>query len=206
MIFYFICIFKLKNKQMKKLIALLGFLFLTNLTFSQNIVQENKMWNVIEWLNFGPCTTVSYRLSGDTTIGNLDYIKLYTAHDTLLNNWYLAGAMRETQKRVFFNDFENETLLYDFGLSVSDTFRSTNLGCPIELIVSATDTVTIFNGEKRQRTRFNNEEEWIQGIGSLNGLMQVGVYQCGSDMFYDLSCCHLNEEQIFKSSLYDQES
>ncbi len=188
---------------MKRLMGILGFLLLANLTFSQSIVQENKMWNVIQCLNFGPCITTSYKILGDTTIDNIAYKKLYTAHDTLLNNWYLSGAMRESQDKVFVNDFMNETMLYDFGLSVSDTFRTTISDCPIELILIQIDTVTIFNGEQRQRYIFEDHEMWIRGIGSLNGLMEVGVYQCMFDLYFDLSCCHVNEVQLYKSTVYE---
>ncbi|MCF6170809.1 MAG: T9SS type A sorting domain-containing protein [Bacteroidales bacterium] len=187
---------------MKKTIYLLGLLALTSQLTAQPLVQENKLWNVIECLNFGGCSTESFKLSGDTTIGDLSYKKLYSTFDTALNEWYLWGAMRETQGKVFHSDFENETLLYDFNLSVADTFRTTVLEppeCPIELIVSSIDTVEMENGEERQRYQFNSGEQWIKGMGSLNGLIYVGVYQCIIDQYYDLSCVHLEDELIFNN-------
>ncbi|MCF6342952.1 MAG: T9SS type A sorting domain-containing protein [Bacteroidales bacterium] len=187
---------------MKKIFVLLGLFIITNHLASQPLVQENKVWNVIECLNFGGCYTESFKLSGDTSMGDLSYKKLYRTLDTTLNEWYLWGAMREMQGRVFHSDFENETLLYDFNLSVADTFRTTVIEppeCPIELVVSSIDTVEIENGDVRQRTNFNSGEQWIKGIGSLNGLIYVGVHQCIIDQYYGLSCVHLEDELIFNN-------
>lgn len=187
---------------MKNLVLILGFIFLTNSTFSQPFIQENKVWNVIECMNFGACITISYKLTGDTIIDYHVYKKLYHTQDTTLNNWYLGGALRETQGKVYITDFEDEVLMYDFSLSVTDTFRTVNFGCPIELILNQIDTVIIFNGEQRQRYNFNGEK-WIKGIGCLYGLKQVGVYECVFDLFYDLSCCFVDEEQIFQSAFFE---
>lgn len=183
---------------------------LTFLASSQTFVQENKTWNVIECINMGGCVTETFKFMGDTTIAQTDYKKLYSSYDTTLNNWYKYGAIRENENKVYFYLYSNETevLLYDFNLNVGDTFISTHnsleyQGCPIELKVSSIDTTILENGEQRQRFNFNGAEVWISGIGSLYGLIYVDVYQCIWDMFYDLSCCHENDELIFQSPYFD---
>jgi len=184
---------------------------LTIFASSQTFLQENKTWNVVECINWSGCWTQTFKIVGDTTIGQIEYKKLYTTNDTTFSNWYKYGALRENENKVYFYLFANETeiLLYDFGLNLGDYFISTHnsleyQGCPIEMQVSLIDTVTIENGEQRQRIMFSDGEEWIAGIGSIYGLVYVGVYQCIIDMYYDLSCCHENDELIFQSSIFDE--
>ena len=196
---------------MKKIVLTSILATLTILVSSQTFIQENKTWNVVECMNWGGCGTQSFRILGDTTIGQTEYKKLYATNDTTLSSWYKYGALRENENKVYFYLFANETeaLLYDFSLNVGESFISTHnsfeyQGCPIEMEVSLIDTVTIENGEQRQRINFSDGEEWINGIGSLYGLVYVGVYQCIIDMYYNLSCCHENNELIFQSSNFDK--
>lgn len=194
---------------MKKLIIMTGLLTLTSIIYCQSFILENKTWNVVECMNFGGCGTHSFKISGDTTIGQVDYKKLYSTYDSLIN-WSIYGAMRENENQVFIYNFyhESEELLYDFKLSVGDTFSTTvntpdYNGCPIELLVTSIDTIILENGESKQRFNFTDGEQWIYGIGSLNGIVYVGVYWCIFDMYYELSCCHENDELIFQSSGFD---
>lgn len=195
---------------MKKIILTSIFATLTILVSSQTFIQENKTWNVVECMIWGGCGTQTFKIMGDTTIGQLEYKKLYATYDTTFRNWYKYGALRENENKVYFYLFANETevLLYDFGLNVGENFNSTHnsieyQGCPIEMEVSLIDTVTIENGEQQQRITFSDGEEWIAGIGSIYGLVYVGVYQCIIDMYYDLSCCHENDELIFQSPSFE---
>lgn len=195
---------------MKKLIIVIGFLALTNYIYSQSFVQENKTWNVVECINLGGCWTQTFKLQGDTAIGQYDYKKLHNTYDTTLNIWWPYGAMREVDNQIFFYLFENETevLLYDFNLNPGDTFITFHnsieyQNCPIEIEVYSIDSVYLENGELKQRFNFSDGEVWISGIGSMNGLVYVGVDQCIFDMYYGLSCCHENDELIYQSSGFD---
>lgn len=194
---------------MKKTIVVTVLMTLTFLASSQTFLQENKTWNVIECINWGGCETKSFKITGDTSIGQVDYKKLFTTYDTSLTNWNIYGAMREYENQVFIYDFylESDELLYDFNLSVGDTFStivSTEyyLECPIDIVLTSIDTVLLENNEQRQRFNFGSEQ-WISGIGSLYGLLYVDVYQCMFDLFYDLSCCHENDELIYQSPHFD---
>jgi hypothetical protein len=195
---------------MKRILLTSIFASLTILVSSQSFLQENKTWNVVECMNWGGCGTQTLRIQGDTTIGQTEYKKLFATNDTTLSNWFEYGALREHQNIVYFYLFANETevVLYDFNVNIGENFISTHnsieyQGCPIELVVSSIDTVTIENGEQRQRFIFSDGETWISGIGSLYGLVYVGVYQCIIDMYYNLSCCHENEELVFQSPSFD---
>ncbi len=195
---------------MKRIILTSIFASFTIIVSSQTFIQENKAWNVVECLNWGGCGTQTFKIMGDTTIGQREYKTLYSTNDTTLSNWFKYGAIRENENKVYFYLFANEieVLLYDFNLNVGESFISTHnsieyQGCPIEMEVSSIDTVSIENGEQRQRFNFSDGEKWITGIGSLNGLIYVGAYQCVIDMYYDLSCCHENEELVFQSPNFD---
>ncbi len=195
---------------MKKTILITALMTLTFFANSQTFIQENKTWNVVECINLGGCETQTFKIMGDTTIEQLEYKKLYVTYDTALNTWSNYGAMREIENQVFFYLYANETeeMLYDFNLAVGDTFNTIQnsmeySGCPIELVVTSIDTVTLENGEQKQRFNFADGEQWISRIGSLYGLVYVGVHQCIIDMDYDLSCCHENDELIYQSQLFD---
>jgi bifunctional DNase/RNase len=185
---------------MKKLLTLL-FVVQFHFIYSQPLVQENKTWNVAECMNFGGCGTQSFLLSGDTTIGEFVYKKLYITTDTIEPTWYLLGAMRENEDMVYYHDFTTESVFYDFNLQVGDTFSTVQNfygDCYVEMEVEKIDTVTLFNGEERERITFKYfADEWIKGIGSVNGLVYVNYWSCIIDMWYELSCCHENNELVY---------
>ncbi|MBW6490655.1 MAG: T9SS type A sorting domain-containing protein [Lentimicrobium sp.] len=192
---------------MKKSIVIAVLLMITLIAKSQHLVQENKTWNVIESMNFGGSFTQSFRISGDTTLGQSVYKILLATYDTTLINWEFFGGIREFDNQVFLYHASSETeaMLYDFNLEVGSTFNSINLvwDCPIELSVSSIETITLANGEEAQQINFGfngfHEEQWIAGIGSLNGLVNIGTNQCITDVWSDLSCCYLGDELIFQN-------
>lgn len=173
--------------------------------FSQSLVQDNKTWNVVNCIEGGGCWTETFKINGDTTINQINYKKLFSTTDTTLVNWYFYGALREEDDKVFlfYPDLSEETILYDFNLSAGDSFSSSYNGCPFELTLQDIDTVTLLNGEQQEKYLFTDGEEWIKGVGSLNGPIYVGVYWCEADMYYDLSCCFENDEQIFQSENFE---
>ncbi len=197
---------------MKKTISILVIMTMALSSHGQNLIQENQTWNVVDCINFGGCITQSYKVSGDTIIGQVDYKKLYATYDTAMMSWEIFGALREREDQLFLNHFETmtEEMMYDFNLLPGDTFTTTNYaigGCPVELLLTSIDTVILENGEARQRFNFGyggyNEEQWIAGIGSLNGLINVGLYLCYFDLYRELNCCHLDDELIYQSPSYD---
>ncbi|MBC8320592.1 MAG: T9SS type A sorting domain-containing protein [Bacteroidetes bacterium] len=172
---------------------------------SQTLIEENKIWNIVNCIGWGGCWTESYKINGDTIIDQIEYKRLLRTNDTTLTNWGFFGGIREIENKVYLlhSNSENEILLYDFNLTIGETFSSFYYDCPIEFELESIDTLTVLNGEQREKYNFSNNESWIKGIGSLNGLVYVGVYWCEADMYYDLSCCFENDEQIFQSDNYD---
>lgn len=173
--------------------------------YGQILVQENKIWNVVNCIGWGGCWTESFKINGDTIIDQVQYKKLLKTSDTTLTNWNFYGAIREVDHKVFlrYSFSDAEITLYDFSLSVGDTFSGFYYDCPVELTLQNIDTITLLNGEQRENYIFTNNEQWVKGIGSLNGLIYVGVYWCEADMYYELSCCFDLEEQLFQSDNYE---
>ena len=183
---------------MKRKIITALFVSLVQFSFSQSLVNESNRWSVVECMNFAGCGTYTYEFNGDTVINANTYKKLFVCFDSLFTDWYYRGAMREDSLgkvygyEVFGSFYPNaEILYYDFTLDIGDT-----IGIPCSdggetLTVIAVDTVTLLNGEQRKRIRFSSiltgEEKWIDGVGSLFGLINIGA-SCFFDMYYTLNC------------------
>jgi hypothetical protein len=129
---------------------------------------------------------------GDTIIDSLEYHKLYyedNCHiDTNISvsNAYYIGAIREDSlKRIFFYNHsyglaatDSIYKLYDFSAQVGDTikFEPFNWFYPYAyLVVDTIDSVMVYD-HYRKRFHFLNDfgyETWIEGIGSLRGLLST---------------------------------
>lgn len=190
---------------MKRSILISVLSFLALFAISQSLIQENKSWSVVRTMNFAGSTTETFKIWGDTIIDQIEYKKLYHSNDSTYSNWYKNGALRENENRVYFyNYYDNtEKLLYDFNLSIGEIFVYVHVVDTIEMELASIDTVILQNGEERQRFNFSNNESWITGIGSDNGLVNVGMNEYMIDLWYVLNCCHENEELLFQSEMYD---
>jgi hypothetical protein len=170
------------NTAMKKIILLLfSVVFLINLVQAQinpNIIDTNKVWNALRDCHFGSPPNHKYKiwLKNDTIIDSLVYKKAYCeGHPVYTDS--IIGYIREDNRKIFFiyqisayrNDWEEE-LLYDFNLEKNDS--TIILGHIFK--VNDVDTVDI-NGNPIKRITFSdNDEYWLEGIGSNFGLISVG--------------------------------
>ena len=163
---------------MKQLYFFISFLFVTQISTSQSLIDTTKLWNEVECFSgpFVACQTKSYKFQGDTVINSYQYKKLFFTLDTLLMNWSLTGAIREVGQKVYYNNFNNaDYLLYDFAANVGDTIEPISFCLSNYLIADSVDTV-IVNGSPRRRLIFNfmpclYTEEWIEGMGSTHGIV-----------------------------------
>ena len=159
---------------MKTLITIIVLLFFSTLSFSQEYFtfpQSNALWNYkivgsmvppYEW-------TVIDSLGEEISIGALQYIKIYREE-------HVVGAIREDTilKKIYFHNFSDEIVLYDFALEVGDTiYYTTNLFYILNYykIVDSIDSISI-NGKYRKRWHLTNSlygmiDIWIEGIGSV---------------------------------------
>ena len=190
---------------MKKIITVLIiilFCFITTIN-AQTLVDTNKVWTVVDCLNFGACETSIYKFQGDTIISGINYKKLYISSDSTMTFWYYKGAFREdSSKKVFMQSNPNDIFYYDFGLNKNDTVIVQTK----QMVVDSIDTVTLITGEKRKILFLHDAnyfcvDQWTDGIGSFMGLVNVDE-GCAIDIWYELNCFTENDTLKYHNSDY----
>lgn len=194
------------------------------MTFSQNsyqITDTTKKWNTVSY-GFGPwsiaCSviTVTNKIGEQQIIYDSTFFKVYEAHDSLQEDWYQIGYLREdtTNKKVYFAEdewFGKVGLIYDFGLLEGDSVIIDNFCVGFEdvlLICDSIDSLSV-NGRIRKRFFLSNPygdlcDVWLEGIGSKYGLLNSGY---GGSNFTgggaDLLCCSKNDTIIYMDTIYN---
>lgn len=164
------------------------------------VVEENNEWNVVQFGQTGPypwdsvCWTESYKISGDTSISNIAYKKIFKSEEEFPANWGYEGAIREEDEKVWYinQNGNEETLLYDFALGIGDTIMFL-----YEPLIVDTIFYAEINGQQRKHLRFLYFGEiWIEGIGSTRGILQSGTsgFVGGGSW---LLCKHENDEMVY---------
>jgi hypothetical protein len=147
----------------------------------------------------GIANTEIFTIDGDTLIESTAYQKIVITEDQSLTNWSFYAALREDSLgKVFLYDPEDslERLIYDFTLSVGDTFYHKAYNHEYHFLDSI-DTMQVYNidsvlletGEKRKRLMLSGKMhgfDWIEGLGSPWGLVydscaapHILSYWCG---------------------------
>jgi len=209
---------------MKKSLTLMLLMFILLNANSQNpyqIVDTTKSWNTISigfyaW-NIAHCggTTTNKFLNSQNFNGNT-YREVYEIEDSTQTNWSQVGLIREdtVNKRVYYSDgYSTEGLLYDFSISTGDTVVVENAYRDFisTLVCETIDTVFI-SGEPKKRFSFYAVyqsrdfvvETWIEGIGSLYGVLNSGLGGsgfCGGTN--ELLCCKKNNTIIYFNTTYN---
>ncbi len=192
---------------MKKIIVLIIAIFMINVANAQTLVDTNKVWTVVNSLNFGPSQTSIYKFQGDTIISGITYKKMYITSDSTMTTWYYCGAFREdSTKKVYKQNSLNDILYYDFGLNKNDTVTVHGLFYNPLMVVDSVDTVTLISGEKRKAIYLHDsvnycKDEWIDGIGSILGILNVDA-SCAIDVYYNLNCFIENDTLKYHTSFY----
>ncbi len=175
---------------MKKIILFCTAIVFSALVFAQNertytplITDKNTVWKTIA---LGPNET--FYLQGDTIIDSLKYRKIYVDYfmqGDEFQNLYV-GALIEKEGKVWHKTIEGDVLLYDFNLIEGEQIRVRGIKEEdgVLLTINTIDSVKIANGEWRTRWYLDNESHgstfndiWIEGIGSLNGVLVPGRSQ-----------------------------
>ena len=152
------------------------------------IVEDGKQWNVLFSYPWNPPEpqhkyTDIYKIEGDTLLDGVSYKVMYATRNEDLTGWNLWGFLRETEDRQVFSrrpSTSDEQLLYDFSMEVGDTICMCDYGYDECCMVVIEKGETIVNGEPRQQIvleyPFGNgdQEVWIEGIGSLYGIVDSG--------------------------------
>lgn len=156
------------------------------------LIETGKTWHVVEG-GFGGFLTYTLKVEGDTMINLENFKILYRTYEEFPINWTKYGYIREDEnKRVYYIPFqENDTainepaMVYNFGVELNDTLSITsfayNYPSDLEIIITEIDSLLI-EGKYRRRIKYtcNNgsydNNFWIEGIGSNNGLIGPGFY------------------------------
>jgi len=178
---------------MRKLLLIL--IILPTFLLSQNFISPSKQWNVLSGGGISESTEI-YKIEGDTLVDSILYYKLWISHDSLetLSN---LGLLREESDIVYFMPSNStEGVLYDFSLEVGDSTMVRNVFCEeIPITVVNIDTVE-YSGILRKRWHLNSdfgEEIWIEGIGSVSGLVYTYYWHCIICPYWYLLCFHDND-------------
>lgn len=188
------------------------FLF-SHSSFSQanyKLLDTANIWSQVESLTNSYHTNY-LKLGLDTTIGNRLYFKVYQFEDSTLTTGYAIGAIYSDVRKVYYRNFfsmnyptDKDILIYDFDLSVNDTFRlelaNSNI---IEHILQEIDTV-VFQGISRRVYRFDVPEAcWIEGVGSINGsLLYPFLYDYAADYGLTLLCLKKGQNIQYVNPVY----
>ena len=173
------------------------------------IVEDGKQWNVLFSYPWSPPEPQSkytdiYKIEGDTLLGGVEYKKLYTTRDEQLTNWQFCRALREEDRKVYMYEGGNERMLYDFSMQVGDTICVYDDGNGYQrcMVVSEIGE-TLVGDEPRQQIvleyPFSETETWIEGIGSLYGILGSGSqFLVGG--WTDLLCYYEDGDLIWQNS------
>jgi hypothetical protein len=174
---------------------------------------SNAVWSEEEIDGMGPCQPCKYqfRMKGDTIIDSIQYHKIYKENDSLLNssNLIYFGEIREQSKRIYYRCCNHDIRLYDFSKSVGDTIK--NLYSEFSGCNAISDSATITNidsilidGNYRRVFHLNtyNNPVWIEGIGSINGLLNAVVGEPTCSCTWDLVCFQNNDSVKYLNPKY----
>jgi len=204
--------------------------FIPELMFSQEyeyvaFPSSNGIWSEFYGKELMESYFTSYdkiALNGeDTLISQLNYKKLYLFEGTTfdVSNATYLGGIREEGKKIFYLgnkihdgkpfsfDTSSEILLYDFNVNIGDRLNCdgelmANFYC---LIVESIDTISIGNTLRKRISFESSITKWIEGIGSVQGLLFAGEpIATKGQPTGDLICFKLNDEILFFNESYDE--
>jgi hypothetical protein len=181
---------------MKRLIILVIFLSTTINLFAQSnlqIVDPAKRWSYMEWQPWSPPPFVKFpfyiKFSGDTIINQSEYLKIWETNEEDSTYWYQKGFIRsDSNGDVYLRDMiNNEGLAYKFDVVPGDTFSISNPFHFYNFIAEVDEVDQVFiepANEYRKRIKiidyegnsWGEEEYWIEGVGSLAGIITSGFH------------------------------
>lgn len=175
------------------------------------LVEENKKWYILETGLANYYQSSIYKCESDTVIGQEIYQIVYISGDESPEIWSKFGFIKEDENhKVYFSlyrpdqpsYFEPE-LLYDFSAQINDSLSITSIlynePYPLDIVITAIDSVWV-EGSFRKRTWYDcayQDNYWIEGIGSNNGLVALGFYCAIACPTCDLQCVKYQDLTIY---------
>ena len=183
------------------------------------LIQSNKYWTIFEndFTLFCNASGAKYfYFDGDTIDQGITYniLKYYNLQSAFVNPFcppysidnsqsYTYSWMREDtlSKKVYFrwNAQIPEQLVFDFSLNTGDTLFSQTSNCFI-LTVDSIGTYILDNGSAVKIIYLDNNESYIEGIGSSKGLFKCIINSFG--LYDDITCVTQGGVKLFGSSCY----
>jgi len=177
-------------------------------------LSDSLRWHMTTYFWTGYTGSLSYQTVGDTTINNQSYYKIYETNDSIfdINFAIYRGAIRENglEWRAIEANDSIEYTLYDFGLQEGDTIVSQNpwAATSLEMVV---DTIFFVQNSGHTYKYFQMKtiepfyewytESWIEGIGSMNGLINTAFPII--DAGFELSCFKRQDNLAYKTGTLD---
>jgi len=160
----------------------LVFCFIVSSQTYYPIVATGKLWSTYHNIVITFFSNYT-KFEGDSTIDTYVYKKVWESYDTDTTSWMLYGLIRDDQKKVLFRypGWNHDMLIYDFGAPVGDTMFLQIDSIPY--IMDSISWVTLLDGTQRRQYFVHTDsfypcsETWIEGIGSLRGVLGGGT--CG---------------------------
>ena len=198
-----------------RFIAVIALMMMGGMTMNAQdyhpIVEDGKQWNVLFSYPWNPPEpphryTDIYKIEGDTLVDGVPYKVMYATRNEDLTGWNLWGFLRETEDGQVFSrrpSTSDEQLLYDFSMEVGDTICMCDYGYDECCMVVVEKGEILVNEEPRQQIvleyPFGETETWIEGIGSLYGIIDSGShFLVGGST--DLLCYYEDGDLIWQNS------
>lgn len=183
------------------------------------IIETNKTWNIAsciymdDWTN---CTTIFYKLGNAILIDEKTYTEILKSSIETPDIWTNIGYLREDGSgKSFFcpNTSTEEVLLYDFSLTSGDTVELSSIGygqcCSSRTTIDSVKTIN-YQGVERKTLYISSTylfgvenlgktySVWIEGIGSLYGLLQpTNCLYTGANLY--VLCVNIDDQNIYKN-------
>jgi hypothetical protein len=211
-----IVILQKNSLSMKKFLLIIMLIMILVFTHAQNyhtLVDTNKLWSIKHQYGLTPFSDFTKFQGEEMFQGNI-YKKVWTTTDTTLANWNFSGYIREdADKQVYIRTWSGgpDDLRYDFGVEAGDTVYLFYDPIGIYFTIDSVDTLTLITGETRKRINlscyagpggFMGNDTWIEGIGSLYGVMQSGSCALAGDM-PQLICFEENDTLKYFNDNFD---
>jgi hypothetical protein len=178
------------------------------------LVTSGKTWSAAH--SYGqpfPWFSDYIKFGEDTVINALIYKKVWKSQDSVLYGWTANGFIREDQQAVYYLSWAGgppNHLLYDFNLNTGDTVYLFSDPMGIWFKVDSTGNFPLLSGEVRRKIALScytgntvvGHDTWIEGIGSLYGVLGSGSCALvGDDP--RLLCCHENDTLKYIDPFYN---
>ncbi len=195
------------NLFRNKLILFLLLIPVWGISQYKPMLNEGSAWHHYHWFE-GSCNQ-HLIVENDTTINNIDYKKIANQGDHCYYTNYTFVREDTISKKVYYNYFDTDIMIYDFSLTAGDTIKSTFQYYEFELVLDSISgllpqypacilppEVFIQNPKVFYLTdlKYPNSAQiiWIEGIGNISNPFISYLPWTAGDMG-DALLCHFDE-------------